>query len=136
MTNTAVNSPNVLDASAAVRRVTMLAGSYAAVSVTTVTALAAAGASAAQPVWIRLGIVAVSSLVLVALTLRAARGSSGAYRRVRIVSTVMLAATVVIVALPGMFPVWMRLEQAACALLLAGVALIAHGRTLRTHFAK
>ena len=52
----------------------------------------------------------------------------------RIVSAVMLAAIVVIIALPGTFPVWMKIEQGVCGVLLLGVCLIAYGKGLRASF--
>ncbi len=47
----------------------------------------------------------------------------------------MLVAIAVIVALPGAFPVWLRVEQAVCGLLLAGVVVLVNGRHLRSLFA-
>jgi hypothetical protein len=69
------------------------------------------------------------------LATRTAGGSRGAYRRLRIVSAVMLAAIVVIIALPGEFPLWLKIEQGVCGLLLAGVVLIANGPRVRSQFA-
>jgi hypothetical protein len=68
-------------------------------------------------VWIR-GSIVVASAVLT--NVLAARGD---VRRLRIISIVMMVAIVVIIAVPGTFPLWMKLEQAVCGLLLLGVAL-------------
>ncbi len=46
----------------------------------------------------------------------------------------MVAAIVVIVAPPGTFPPWLKLEQAACGLLLIGVVVLVNGRRLRSSF--
>jgi len=46
----------------------------------------------------------------------------------------MLVAIVVIIALPGTFPLWMKFEQGVCGLLLLGVALIVNGKHLRSVF--
>jgi len=54
---------------------------------------------------------------------RAANGSRGAYRRVRILSAVMVVAIAVIVALPGMFPLWMKIDRVVCGLILLGLLL-------------
>jgi hypothetical protein len=43
----------------------------------------------------------------------------------------MLVAIVVIVALPGLFPVWLRIEQAVCGQLLLGVTVLVNGRRAR-----
>jgi hypothetical protein len=51
-----------------------------------------------------------------------------AYLRLRIVSTVMLVAIAVILAIPGDFPLWLKVEQAICGLLLLGVVIKAWQR--------
>ena len=86
-------------------------------------------------VWVRGSIVVASALLTFVLTLRAAQGSRGAYRRLRIISAVMTAAIAVIITLPGTFPVWMKIEQAACGLLLLGVVIVVNGKQLRSQFA-
>jgi hypothetical protein len=111
---------------------------YLAVSVLTLAAIALLrnDASVVNPaVWIRGTIVAASSVLTLALAAGAARGSRGAYRRLRIITAVMPVAIVVIIALPGTFPLWMKFEQAVCGLLLLGVVAIVNGRQLRTRFA-
>ncbi|MFD8787583.1 hypothetical protein [Kitasatospora sp. NPDC059599] len=87
-------------------------------------------------VWVRGTIVVLGAAVTLLLTVRAGRGSRGAFRRLRIISTVMLAAIVTIVVLPGVFPVWMKVEQGLCGLALLGVAVLVNGRHLRTLFAR
>ncbi|MFE3877522.1 hypothetical protein ACFXPX_24405 [Kitasatospora sp. NPDC059146] len=86
-------------------------------------------------VWVRGTIVLVSAAVTLLLTVRAARGSRGAFRRLRIISGVMLVAIAAIIAVPGVFPVWMKIEQGLCGLALAGAAVLLNGRQLRTLFA-
>jgi hypothetical protein len=111
---------------------------YLAVSVATlaVVVLLRNDASVVNPaVWIRGTIVAASSLLTLAFAVRAARGSRGAYRRLRIITAVMTVAIVVIIALPGTFPLWMKFEQAVCGLLLLSVVAIINGRPVRALFA-
>ncbi|GHF84204.1 cytochrome bd-type quinol oxidase subunit 2 [Amycolatopsis bartoniae] len=79
-------------------------------------------------VWTRAVIVLVTAVVLVLLTNRAARGSRGAFRRLRIISIVVPVAIAVIVALPGLFPLWMRLEQGLCGLVMIAYAVVVNGR--------
>jgi hypothetical protein len=43
----------------------------------------------------------------------------------------MLVAIVVIIAIPGSFPLWMKIEQGACGLVLLGVVAIVNGKQLR-----
>ncbi|TCN43965.1 hypothetical protein EV644_101900 [Kribbella orskensis] len=47
----------------------------------------------------------------------------------------MVVAIVVIVAIPGMFPVWMKVDQAVCGVVLLGVVLVVNGKHLRAAFA-
>ena len=68
-------------------------------------------------------------------TVRASTGASRPYLRLRIISIVMPAVMVVIIALPGTFPLWMKIEQGVCGLLLIGVAVRVNGKHLRSSFA-
>jgi hypothetical protein len=86
-------------------------------------------------VWTRGTIVALSALLTFTFTVRAARGSRRAYLRLRIISAVMVVAIAVIVALPGTFPLWMKVEQGVSGLVLIGVAAVVNGEHLRRLFA-
>jgi hypothetical protein len=86
-------------------------------------------------VWTHGTIVAVSALLLFTLTVRAASGSSRAYLRLRIASAIMVVAIAVIIALPGTFRLWMKVEQGVCGLLLIGVVAIVNGKHVRSLFA-
>src|SRR5438105_1595247 len=59
-------------------------------------------------VWIRTPLVAASAAVLLVFARRAAAGDRAAFRRLRIISMVVLAAIIAVVAWPGAFPVWLR----------------------------
>lgn len=85
-------------------------------------------------VWVRGTIVVASALLTLSFTVRAARGSRGAYRRLRIVTAVMVVAIATIIALPGTFPVWMKIEQGVCGLLLLWVVVVVNGSHLRSLF--
>ena len=122
----------------AFRTMKRLVGGYLAISVLTLLAIVLMRNDAGavnSAVWVRGIIVVVSAAVTFILTVRAARGSRPAYRRLRIISAVMVVAIAVIIALPGTFPVWMKIEQAVCGLALLGVAMAANGRHLRSLFA-
>ena len=67
-------------------------------------------------------------------TVRASLGSARSFLRLRIVSAVMLIAIAVIIALPGTFPLWMKLEQAVCGLLLISVVALVNDHRLRALF--
>ena len=65
-----------------------------------------------------------------------ARGSSRSYLRLRLASGIMLLAIAVVIAIPGDFPLWMKIEQGACGLLVLGVVCLVNGRHLRSSFAR
>ncbi|MFI1159085.1 hypothetical protein [Streptomyces sioyaensis] len=123
---------------AAFRSTKLLVGSYLALSVLTLVAIALLRSDTAlvnDAVWIRGSIVVASASLMFICALQTARGSRGAYRRLRIISGVMVAAIAAIIALPGAFPLWMKIEQGVCGLLLIGVLVIVNGRHLRGVFA-
>jgi hypothetical protein len=122
----------------AFRAVKVLVGGYLAICVATVVAVVVLRdhrAVVTDAVLVRTTLVTLSALLTAAFTVRAARGSRRGYLRLRIVTGVMVVAIAVIAALPGAFPVWFRIEQAVCGLLLLGVVLIVNGRHLRGLFA-
>ncbi len=86
-------------------------------------------------VWVRGTIVLASAILTLLFARGAARGSRRAYLRLRIVTAVMVVAIAVIVSLPGLFPMWMRIEQVGCGLLLLGTVVIVNGRRLRALYA-
>jgi hypothetical protein len=122
----------------ALRGVRRLVGCYLAVSVAAVVAMVLLRQDAAavnDAVWTRGILVVVSALLTNLFAARAAGGSRRAFLRLRIVSVVMVVAIAVIIALPGMFPLWLKVEQGVCGLLLLGVALLVNGGRLRSVFA-
>ncbi|WP_223694917.1 hypothetical protein [Leifsonia poae] len=122
----------------AFRTLKILVGSYAGLSVL---ALVAAFALARVPgavtdvVIVRGTIVVVSALLMFFFARGTTRGSRGAFLRIRIMSGAMVVAIAVIVSLPGFLPLWMRIEQAVCGLLLIGIVLVVNGKHLRAVFA-
>lgn len=85
-------------------------------------------------VWTRGIIVVVSAMVLAAFRHRAEQGSRSAFRRLRVIAIITPIAIAVIVALPGTFPLWMKVDQVFCGLVMIAVAAIANGRHLRGVF--
>lgn len=111
-----------------------LAAGYLAVSVVAVVVTAVLRDDpevATTAAWVREIIVVVSAALTVAFARRAAGGSTRAFLRLRLVTAIMTAAIVVIVAVPGAFPVWLRVEQAVCGVLLLGIVALVNGPTLR-----
>jgi hypothetical protein len=126
------------DPAHALRPVKRLVSAYLALSVGTLAAIILLRDHSGivnSAVWTRGIIVVLSSLLMLRFTRRAARGAARAYLRLRIVSAAMVVAIAVIVALPGTFPVWMKIEQSACGLLLVGVVALVNRPRVRALFA-
>lgn len=120
------------------RTIKLLAAGYAGVSVLTLAAIVLLRNHPAivnPAVWTRGSIVVASSLLTLRFAAQAAHRDRRAYRRLRLISAVMVAVIAVIVALPGTFPVWMKAEQGLCAVLLAGIAVLVNGRQVRSLYA-
>lgn len=119
-------------------RVKALVGTYLGVSAATIVAVVLLRNDAAMvnaAVWIRSTIVLASALLTLSFVIRAARGSRRAFLRLRIVSAVMVIAIATIIALPGTFPTWLKIEQGCCGLILLGVVALVNGKALRSAFA-
>jgi hypothetical protein len=122
----------------AFRSVTFLVGSYLGISVLTLVAIVLLRHHPSvvnAAVWIRGTIVVASAALMMSFVARAARGSNLAFLRLRIVSAVMVVAIAIIISLPGTFPLWMKIEQGACGLVLLGVVRLVNGRQLRSTYA-
>jgi hypothetical protein len=83
-------------------------------------------------VWVRTPLVAASAAVLLLFARRAAAGHRPSFRRLRIISMVVLAAIIAVVAWPGAFPVWLRVEQAVCGLFMLSVVVRTNLRAVRS----
>jgi hypothetical protein len=127
--------PRTLRAFRTIRRLVL---GYLAVSVAALVAIVLMRDDAAEvnsAVWTRGIIVVVTAVLMAGFTARAAQGSRAAYRRLRIVSVVTPVAIAVIIASPGPFPVWLKIEQGVCGMVMAAVAVVANGGHLRGLFA-
>ncbi|HEX5407179.1 MAG TPA: hypothetical protein VFX16_33290 [Pseudonocardiaceae bacterium] len=118
------------------RLVRPLVGAYLVISVLTLVAIVLLrNTSAVNPaVWIRGTIVVASAVLTTVFAARAVKGSRRAFLRLRIISAVMVVAIATIIALPGTFPVWLKIEQGVCGLLLFGVVVLVNGRGARSLF--
>jgi hypothetical protein len=124
---------------AAFRIVKLLLGSYLGISaLTLVAAILLRGNAAIAPiaVLVRGAIVVAHALINLLFAARMSRGSRAGYILLRISSIVMVVAIAVIIAIPGDFPVWFKIEQGLCGLLLLGVALVSFSKPVRSVFAR
>ncbi|MEU4335949.1 hypothetical protein AB0F59_15225 [Micromonospora lupini] len=115
--------------------VVKLLAAFLVISVSTVVAVVFMRHNAAlvtTAVWIRTPLVAASAGVLLLLSRRAAAGHRSSFRRLRIIAVVVLAAIVGVVAWPGAFPVWLRIEQAVCGVFVASVVVRTNLRGVRS----
>lgn len=122
----------------ALRSTQLLVGCYAGLSVLTLIAIILLRNHpdlVTDAVWVRTTIVVATSLLMTSFAARTARGHSRSYLRLRLASGVMVLAIAVIVALPGAFPVWLKVEQAMCGVLLLLVVVIVNGKRIRSAFA-
>ena len=119
---------NVVVAESALVRIKALAAIYVILVVATIVALGVLEAvhsdEATSDAWGHALIVLVFAVVLPLRLRAAARGSNGAWRAVGIVAAVLLVVNVVESSLPGLFPVWMRLEMVVTAVLMLGVVVL------------
>ncbi|MEV8631942.1 hypothetical protein AB0395_09815 [Streptosporangium sp. NPDC051023] len=121
----------------AFRGMRLLVGGYVLISALTLVAVYLLRDNPAlvnDAVWVRGGIVAVTSVVMLGFVVGTARGRRRSYLRLRLASAIMVVAVAVLISLPGFLPVWMRIEQAVCGLVLIGVVVIVNGRHLRSLF--
>jgi hypothetical protein len=73
-------------------------------------------------VWMRSGVVLAMTLTLFYFAWRAQRGYYWAYSRLRLFSKIFPVVTLVIAAIPGLYPLWMVTEQIVFSLVLIGVS--------------
>ncbi|MEU5214388.1 hypothetical protein [Streptomyces sp. NPDC020742] len=135
----AEDRPHIKDLQRDFRHTRMLVGCYAGLSVLTLIALVSLRDHpdlATDSAWVRVPLVVVTSLMMMSFAARASHGRRRSFLRLRLASGIMVLAIAVIVALPGAFPVWLRIEQAVCGILLLGVVARVNGRAMRAAFAK
>lgn len=124
---------------AAFGRAKLLLGGFLAISVLTLLTIALLRnhpALVSSAVWTRAIIVTADGLLMLACAVYAARGSRRSYLRLRLLSAITIVAILVIDALPGTFPVWMKIQQAVCGIVMIGVAVAVNARGVRSAFAR
>lgn len=123
----------------AFRAVKLLVGSYLGISVLTlVAAILLRGNAAIAPiaVLVRGTIVVGHALVNLLFAARMSRGSRAGYILLRLSSIIMVVAIAVIIAIPDDFPLWFKVEQGCCGLLLLGAVMVTFTKPVRSVFAR
>jgi hypothetical protein len=90
----------------------------------------------AAAVWFRSFVVLAMTITLYYFAWRASAGYWWAYSRLRLFSQIFPIVTLVIAAIPGLYPLWMVVEQIVFSLLLIGVADILRSDHMRDAFPK
>jgi len=85
-------------------------------------------------VWTRGTILACTSLLLLFFVNQLTRGSRQGWVRVRIISLLLFVSVLILLVIPGILPLWMKLEQAICGLLLLGLIIVTNSRHIRSIF--
>lgn len=87
-------------------------------------------------VWLRGLVVLGITVSLFYFAWRARKGYYWAYSRLRLFSKIFPVVTLVIAAIPGLYPLWMVTEQIIFSLILIGVADYLSSEHMRTVFVK
>lgn len=80
------------------------------------------GAPVPFAVWVRSVVVLGMTVTLFYFAWRAQKGYYWAYSRLRLFSKIFPVVTLVMAAIPGLYPLWMVTEQIVFSLILIGVA--------------
>ena len=102
----------------------------------TAVAIASDGIAIAPAVWFRSFVVLAMTITLYYFAWRASAGYWWAYSRLRLFSQIFPIVTLVVAAIPGLYPLWMVIEQIVFSLLLIGVADILRSDHMRDAFPK
>lgn len=94
------------------------------------------GARLPWAVWFRSVAVLAITATLLYFAWRASLGFYWAYSRLRLFSRIFPIVTLVIAAIPGLYPLWMTIEQIVFSLLLIGVGDILTADAMREAFPK
>lgn len=84
--------------------------------------LARAGDPVPFAVWMRTFIVLAMTVTLFSFAWRASRGWYWAYSRLRLFAQIFPVITLVMAAIPGLYPAWMVTEQIVFSLIMIGIA--------------
>jgi hypothetical protein len=87
-------------------------------------------------VWIRGIAVAAAAVILYGFAVIALHGRTWAYHRLRLLSFLIPCGVVLLIVAPGEFPLWMKVEQGFCGILVLLAGLIINRREVRALFSK
>lgn len=96
--------------------------------------ITAGGGQVPSAVWMRGVVVLGMTVTLFYFSWRASRGWYWAYQRLRLFAQIFPVVTLVMAAIPGLYPAWMVTEQIVFSLIMIGVADILTGDHMRMAF--
>ncbi|WP_258375466.1 hypothetical protein [Curtobacterium sp. MCSS17_008] len=96
--------------------------------------LTRAGETVAWAVWFRATVVFLITLTLSVFAWRAQLGYYWAYQRLRLFSRIFPVVTLVVAAIPGLYPSWMVVEQILFSLLMVGIGDVLTSDHMRATF--
>jgi hypothetical protein len=99
-------------------------------------AIALSGTAVPFAVWMRTFVVLAMTVTLLYFAWRASRGYYWAYSRLRLFSKIFPVITLVLAAIPGLYPLWMVTEQILFSLIMIGVADYLSSDHMRDAFPK
>lgn len=94
------------------------------------------GQYVAPAVWVRSAAVLGITTTLFYFSARAAEGYYWAYQRLTLFSWIFPVVTVVVSCIPGLYPLWMIVEQAIFSLLLIAIGDLLRAKHMRAAFPK
>jgi FtsH-binding integral membrane protein len=94
------------------------------------------GTPIASSVWMRTVVVLAMTLTLFYFAWRAQKGYYWAYSRLRLFSKIFPVITLVLAAIPGLYPLWMVSEQILFSLIMIGVGDYLSSDHMREAFPK
>lgn len=95
-----------------------------------------AGQTVPWAVWFRATVVLLITLTLYVFAWRAQVGYYWAYQRMRLFSRIFPIVTLVVAAIPGLYPFWMVLEQIVFSVLMVGIGDVLTSDHMRATFPK
>jgi len=95
-----------------------------------------AGQTVPWAVWFRATVVLLITLTLYVFAWRAQLGYYWAYQRLRLFSRIFPVVTLVVAAIPGLYPFWMVIEQIVFSLLMIGIGDVLTTDHMRAAFPK
>jgi hypothetical protein len=98
--------------------------------------LAIDGESISFAVWMRTVVVLAMTATLFYFAWRAQHGWRWAYQRLRLFAQIFPVITLVMAAIPGLYPLWMVSEQIVFSLIMIGIADFLTSDHMRRSFAR